>query len=74
MVLVGHRSSEEGHDPVPHDLVHGAFVAVDRVHHEIEHRVEELPALLGIALGDQLHRAPQVGKEHGDLLALAFEG
>src|SRR5262245_25917690 len=33
MVLVGHRRTEEGHDAVPHDLVDGALVAMDRFHH-----------------------------------------
>ena len=28
----------------------------------------------GIAVGEQLHRALEIGEEHGDLLALAFEG
>ena len=30
--------------------------------------------VFGVTVGQQLHRALQVGKEHGDLLALAFEG
>ena len=36
--------------------------------------IEELPGLLGVAVGQQLHRALEVGKEHGDLLAFAFQG
>ena len=43
-------------------------------HHVFEDRVEELPRLLGVAVGQQLHRGLQVGKEHRDLLPLAFEG
>ena len=74
VVLVGERRAEERHDPVAHDLVDRALVAVDGLHHPLEHRVEELPRLLGVAVGEQLHRALQVGEEHGDLLALAFEG
>ena len=73
VVLVGERRAEERHDPVAHDLVHRALVAVDRLHHPLEHGVEELARLLGIAVGQQLHRALEVGEEHGDLLALAFE-
>ena len=45
-----------------------------RGHHALEHRVEELAGLFGIALGQQLHRALQVGEQHRDLLALAFQG
>jgi hypothetical protein len=74
MVLVGERRPEESHDAVAHDLVDGALVAMHRLHHAFEHRVEQPPRLLGIAVGEQLHRPLQVGEEHRDLLALAFEG
>ena len=74
MVLVGEGRAEERHDPVAHHLVDGALVAMHRLHHPLEHRVEELARLLGVAVGQQLHRALEVGEEHGDLLALAFEG
>ena len=73
VILVGERRAEEGHDPVAHHLVHGALVAVDGLHHAFEHGVEELARLLGIAVGEQLHRALEVGEEHGDLLALALQ-
>ena len=43
-------------------------------HHALQHRVEEPPRFLGIAVGQQLHGAFEVGKQHGDLLALAFQG
>ena len=74
VVLVGQRRAEERHDPVAHDLVHRALVAVDGLHHPLEHRVEELPRLLGVTVGQQLHRALQVGEEDRDLFALAFKG
>ena len=73
VVLVGERRAEQRHDPVAHHLVDGALVAVDGLHHPLEHGVEELARLLGIAVGEQLHRALEVGEEHGDLLALALE-
>jgi hypothetical protein len=38
-----------------------------------QHGMEKLARLLGIAIGEQFHRALQVGEEHRDLLALAFE-
>ena len=74
VVLVGERRAEERHDPVAHDLVDGALVAVDGLHHPLEHGIEELARLLGVAVGQQLHRALEVGEQHGDLLALALEG
>ena len=73
VVLVGERRTEERHDPVAHHLVHGALVAVDRLHHPFEDRVEKLARLLRITVGEQLHRALQVGEEHGHLLALTLE-
>jgi hypothetical protein len=38
-----------------------------------ENRVQELPRFLGVTVGQQLHRALEVGEQHRDLLALAFE-
>ena len=74
VVLVGDGRPEQRHDPVAHHLVHGALVAVDGLHHALEDRVEELARLLGIAVGQELHRPLEVREEDGDLLALAFQG
>ena len=74
MVLMRQGSPEERHNAVPHDLVHGPLIAVHRGHHALEHRVEEVAGLFGIAVSQQLHRAFEVGKQHRHLLALAFEG
>ena len=74
VVFVGERRPEERHDAVAHHLVDGALVAMDRLHHALQHRVEELPRFLGVAVGEQLHRALEVGEQNGDLLALALQG
>ncbi len=74
MILVGDRRAEERHDPVAHDPVHGTLVAVDCLDHAFEHGVEELLRILGIAIGKHLHRALDIGEQHGDLLALAVDG
>ena len=74
VVLVRERCAEERHDPVAHHLVDRALVAVDGLHHPFEDGVEDLARLLGVAVGEQLHRALEVGEEDRDLLALAFEG
>jgi len=74
VVLMGQRRAEERHDAVAHHLVHGALVAVHGLHRPFEHGVEELPRLLGIAVGEQLHGALEVGEQDGDLLALARKG
>ena len=74
VILVRERSPEERHDPVAHHLVYGALVAVDGLHHPLEDGIQELPGLLGVPVGEQLHRALEVGEQHGHLLALALEG
>ena len=71
---MGERRAEQRHDAVAHHLVDGALVAMDGLHHPLEDGIEELARLLGIAVGEQLHRALEVGEEDGDLLALALEG
>jgi hypothetical protein len=73
VIFAGERRAEQRHDAVAHDLVDGAFVAMHRFHHLIEHRVEQLARLLGVAVGQQLHRSLEIGEQHGDLLALAFD-
>ena len=74
MVLVGQRSTEQRHDPVAHHLVDGPLVAVDGIHHVRDDGVQELSRVLGIPIGEELHRALEIGEEDGDLFALAFEG
>ena len=41
MVFVGHRRPEQGHDAIAQHLVHGAFVAVHRVHHDMQRRIQQ---------------------------------
>ena len=40
---------------------------------DVEHRIEDRPRLLGIAVGEQLHGALEVREEDGDLFALALK-
>ncbi len=74
MVFMRKRRPKQGHDAIAHDLVHRAFVAVHGLHHALQHGIEELPGLLRVAVGQEFHRAFEVGKQHRDLLALAFQG
>src|SRR5258705_7638324 len=74
MILVGQRRAEERHDAVAHHLVDGPLVVMDGLHHALQDGIQELARLLRIPVRQQLHRALQVGEEHRDLLALAFEG
>ena len=43
------------------------------LHHLFQHGVEETPGVLGVAVRQELGRALEVGEQHRDLLALAFE-
>jgi hypothetical protein len=74
VVLMGDGGTKQRHDPVAHNLIDRALIAVHRVHHALEHRVEQCTRFLGVPVGQQFHGALEVGKEHGDLLALAFQG
>ena len=62
MIFMRERGPEQRHDPVAHNLVDGAFVAMDGLHHPLEDWVEELARLLGVAVGEQLHRALRSAK------------
>ena len=74
VILLGEWGTEERHDSVPHHLVDRALVPVDGLHHPLENGVQERPGLLGVPIRQQLQRPLEIGEEHGDLLALAFEG
>jgi hypothetical protein len=47
---------------------------MDGLYHTFEHGIEELPSVLGIAVGEEFHGPLQVGEQHRDLFALALEG
>ena len=74
MVFMRQRCAKQRHDAVAHDLVDRALVAVHRGHHVFQDGIEELPGLLGIPLSQEFHGAFEVRKQHGHLLAFAFEG
>ena len=74
MVFVGQRRPEQRHDAVAEHLVHRALVAVHGVHHGVQGRVQDGRACFRVEVADQLRRALEVGKQHRDLLALAFQG
>ena len=73
MVLMGDRCPEQRHNAVAQDLVHRALVAVYSVHHDVQGRVKESLCLFRIKTLNQLRRALDIGKQHRDLLAFAFQ-
>ena len=74
MIFVGHRRPKQGHDAIAHDLVDRAFIAMHRLHHALQHRIQQLSGILGVAVGEEFHGAFEVRKQHRDLLAFAFQG
>ena len=71
VVLVGDRRPEDGHDPVAGELVDRALEAVHGVGEGGEEALHDRVPLLGVLALGHVHRALDVGKEDGDLLALA---
>ena len=71
VILVGQRRAEQREDAVAHGLRHVAFVTMDRVHHELQRRVDDRARVFGIEVFDEGHRALDVGEQCGDRLALA---
>ena len=74
VVFVGNRGPEQRHDAVAEHLVDGALEAVHGVHHQVESRIEELLGGFGIEAPDEFRRVFEIGKEHRDQLAFAFQG
>jgi hypothetical protein len=73
MIFMGERRPKQGHDAIAHDLIDRPLIAVHGLHHPLQHRVEELTRLLGVAVGEQLHGALEISEQDSDLLALAFQ-
>ena len=48
MILMGHRSSKKGNDPIAGELVDGAFVFVDLVHEDTKAAVHDFVNLLRV--------------------------
>jgi hypothetical protein len=73
MVLVGDRSAEQRHDAIACRLVDGTLIVMNRLHHQRQDRLEKVASLFRVAVGEQFRRALGIGKQHGNLLALAFD-
>jgi hypothetical protein len=74
VVFVGNGGAEERHNAIAEHLVDGALEAVHGVHHVMESGIEELLGGFGVETADEFRRVFEIGKEHGDLLALPGQG
>ena len=73
VVLMRNGGAKQGHNAIAQHLVHRALVAVHRVHHQMQGGVQELPGGFRVESLDEPCGVLEVGKQHGDLLALAFQ-
>ena len=71
---MGNGGAKQGHDAIAQDLVDGALVAMHGVHHASRAGSRSCWAASGSRSRDQFRRAFEVGKQHRDLFALAFQG
>ena len=74
VVFVRDRGTEQRHDAVTAVLVDRALEAVNAFGQDLEEAIHDAVPLLGVELGGQFRRSPDVGEQDRHLLALAFEG
>ena len=72
MILMRDRRAEQREHAVAGRLHDVAAVAMRRVHHQRERRIDDRARFLGIEPLHQVHRALDVGEQRGDGLALAL--
>ena len=72
MVFVGDGSAKEGEDAVAGGLHDEALIAMDRVHHQLQGRIDEAPGRFGIEAFNQGGGVFDVSKEGGNGLALTL--
>ena len=70
VILLGHRRSEHGHQPVPGVVGHGALVPVDALSHEGEAAAHDLVYGLRVQPLGERRVAGHVGEEHRDVASL----
>src|SRR5262245_26159546 len=71
--MVLQRGPEDGHDAVAQLLVHGPLVPMQGLHHELENQIQDIASVFGIAVGEELHRALEVGGQDRDLLSVTLD-
>src|SRR5215469_8778693 len=73
MVLMREGRAEQSHDAVTQHLINGSFIAMNRSHHHVQDRINELLSLFGIDSFEQSCRTLDVGKENRHLLPFSFQ-
>ena len=74
VIFVRTRRPEQRHDAVALHLVDQPVVAMNRIAHGIEHRLDPAHRAFGVHARDQAGGIPYVGEQHGEPLVLAAAG
>ena len=74
MVFMGDWGAEQGKNAITEGLRHVSFIAMHRVHHEPEGRIDDTAGVLRIHILQQGHGAFDVGEEGRNGLALPIGG
>ena len=74
MVLLRHRRPEQGHDPVPGELVHRPPEPPHPLGQDRHEPAHDLRPHLGIEPLLQIHRPGHIGEQDGDVLLLSDGG
>jgi hypothetical protein len=72
MILVGDRRAEQGEDSVAGRLHHVPVVAMRRVDHQPQRRIDNRACLFRVEILHQLRRALNIREQRGDGLALTI--
>ena len=73
VVFMRNGGAKQGHNAVAQHLVHGTFIAVYRVHHNVNGGIEELLGGFRVEVFDEFGGVFDVGKQDGDLFTFAFQ-
>src|SRR5262245_25215441 len=72
MIFMGNRGTEESKDAIAQRLRDVALIAVHRVHHELEGRINDATGFLRVEAVSEGGKACHISKERSDGLTLTF--
>ena len=72
VILVRQWGAKKRHDTVTQHLVDSSFVSMNRVHHDPQHRIDQLLRFFWIDSLQQSCGTSDVGKENSDFLPFSF--
>jgi hypothetical protein len=73
MVLMRHGRTEQRHDAVAQNLIDGPFIFVNRIHHDMQSRIDNVLGLFWIQRFDQFRGSSYIREKYRDLFPFAFQ-